>query len=140
MNQDLEHLRLLSVFHFVVAALIFLAACIPFIHLFLGIAMIVGSEELFQHGDQPPAFVGWLLACFAGFFILLGWTLALCLVLAGRYLVRHKRYTFCLVVAAIACVVMPFGTALGIFTIIVLMRPAVRELFEGGPPRQAPAV
>jgi hypothetical protein len=25
---------------------------------------------------------------------------------------------------------MPFGTVLGVFTIIVLMRPAVKELFE----------
>jgi hypothetical protein len=28
---------------------------------------------------------------------------------------------------------MPFGTVLGIFTIIVLMRPGVREAFETSP-------
>ena len=61
-----------------------------------------------------------------------------CLALAGRYLLQRTHYTFCLVVAAIACLLMPFGTALGIFTIIVLMRPSVREMFEGAP-RPAPA-
>ena len=32
-------------------------------------------------------------------------------------------------VAAIACMFMPFGTVLGVFTIIVLMRPSVKERF-----------
>jgi hypothetical protein len=36
---------------------------------------------------------------------------------------------FCLVMAGIACIFMPFGTALGVLTIIVLMRDSVRELF-----------
>jgi hypothetical protein len=31
--------------------------------------------------------------------------------------------------AGIACVFMPFGTVLGVFTIIVLMRDSVRRLF-----------
>jgi hypothetical protein len=41
---------------------------------------------------------------------------------------------YCLVVAGIECIFMPFGTVLGVFTIIVLMRPSVRNLFgvEGG--------
>lgn len=138
MNQDLEHLRLLSIFHYIVAALTFLFACLPLIHLFLGIAMIVGWEGFEGPGEKPPVFVGWLVTCFAGLFILAGWTLAVCLALAGRYLLQRTHYTFCLVVAAIACILMPFGTALGIFTIIVLMRPSVRAMFEGTP-RPAPA-
>lgn len=131
MNQDLEHLRLLSIFHYVVAGLTFLFACIPLIHLGLGIAMIVGWEGF--ENDRPPEFAGWLMTCFAGGFILAGWALAFCMALAGRNLARQRRYHFCLVVAAIACTLMPFGTVLGIFTIIVLMRPSVRALFEGAP-------
>jgi hypothetical protein len=58
---------------------------------------------------------------------------------AGRYLSRHVNRTFCLVVAGIECVFTPFGTVLGVFTIIVLMRDSVRELFEGsGGNAQAP--
>jgi len=36
---------------------------------------------------------------------------------------------FCFVVACIECLFMPFGTVLGAFTIIVLMRPSVKNLF-----------
>jgi hypothetical protein len=35
-----------------------------------------------------------------------------------------------LVGAALACTLMPFGTVLGVFTIIVLSRPSVRVLFS----------
>ena len=51
--------------------------------------------------------------------------------LAGRSLARHRRYTFCLVVAAILCLFVPFGTLLGVFTIIVLVRSTVRARFLG---------
>jgi hypothetical protein len=42
-------------------------------------------------------------------------------------------------VAAIACMFMPFGTVLGVFTIIVLMRPSVKELFAAAGSSAAPA-
>jgi len=34
------------------------------------------------------------------------------------------------VMAAIECIFMPFGTVLGVFTIVVLARPSVKEMFE----------
>ena len=61
--------------------------------------------------------------------ILVGWAVAICVIVAGRFLARRVHYTFCLVVAAIACLFMPFGTVLGVLTIIVLMRPSVKALF-----------
>ncbi len=32
--------------------------------------------------------------------------------------------------AGVACMFMPFGTVLGVFTIIVLLRDSVKELFS----------
>ena len=43
MNRDLEHLKLLSIFHFVAAGMLALVACIPFIHFFMGLAMATGA-------------------------------------------------------------------------------------------------
>ena len=51
------------------------------------------------------------------------------MILAGRFLAARRRHLFCIVIAGIACMFMPMGTVLGIFTIIVLMRPSVKELF-----------
>ena len=36
---------------------------------------------------------------------------------------------FCLVVAAIQCAFVPFGTVLGVFTIFALQKLVVRQLF-----------
>lgn len=124
MNQDEQYLKLLSVFHYVVGGLVAFFACIPFIHLSLGIAMLVGAFQ-----DGPPRFVGLIFVLMAMLFITAGWTLAICIVIAGRCLAKRKHYMFCLVIAAITCTFMPFGTILGVFTIIVLMRPSVKELF-----------
>lgn len=123
MNRDEQHLKLLSIFHYVVGGLKALFTCIFFIHLFIGAAMLIGAIE------DAPSIVGLIMVAMALVFITLGWALAVCLIIAGSSLAKRKRYTFCLVIAAINCMSMPFGTILGIFTIIVLMRPSVKELF-----------
>ena len=123
MKEDEQYLKLLSVFHYVVGGLAACFACIPLIHLSIGIAMLVGAI------DDAPEFVGAFMVLIAIFAILAGWTLAVCIIIAGRCLAKRRRYMFCLVMAAISCVFMPFGTVLGVFTIIVLMRPSVKELF-----------
>lgn len=135
MKQDLEHLKLLAIFHYVVAGMAALFACIPFIHFFIGLALATGALPDTDPGAQP---VGIGLMIFAGLFILSGWTLAAFIAYAGRSLQTRKRYTFCLVMAGIECIFMPFGTVLGVFTIIVLMRDSVKELF-GRPLESLPA-
>ena len=51
-------------------------------------------------------------------------------VMSGLFLRARKHRTFSLIVAGINCVHVPLGTVLGIFTIIVLMRESVREMYE----------
>jgi hypothetical protein len=88
----------------------------------------------FEHGphDDPQVLhlIGLLMTGIASMVILTGWTVSFCIFLAGRYLRQYRHYTFCLVVAGILCILVPFGTALGIFTIIVLVRPSVKTLFD----------
>lgn len=50
--------------------------------------------------------------------------------LSGVFIGRKRYREFSLVVAFINCVHIPFGTVLGVFTIIVLLRPSVREVYE----------
>ena len=130
MKQDLEHLKLLAIFHYVVAGMTALFACIPLIHYFMGLALATGAL-----GDSDPEAqtIGIFFTVFASLFILAGWTLAALIAFAGRSLQTH-----CLVMGGIECIFMPFGTVLGVFTIIVLMRDSVKELF-GRPVESLPA-
>lgn len=128
-NQDEEQLRLLSVFHYVVGGITGLFALFPIFHLLFGLFMVCLPDTLQNGGDAPPAFVGWIFIGFAGLIIAMGWTVAGLIIAAGRSLAKRRGYLFCLVVAGIECMLMPHGTVLGVFTIIVLMRESVKEAF-----------
>ena len=76
--------------------------------------------------------MGWIFIIVATVLILLGWALAIAMFLSGRCVARRTRYMYCFVVAGVECLMMPFGTVLGVFTIIVLSRPSVKALFQSG--------
>ncbi len=130
---DAQHLRLLSIFHYVVGGLTVLFACFPLIHLGLGLAMVF-SPAFFETkpGEHPPPqAIGWLFSCLGFSMFLVGQTIAVCTILAARFIARRKRYWFIFVMACIQCAFFPFGTVLGVFTIITLSRERVKSLFFG---------
>ena len=127
MTQDEQQLNLLGIFHYIVGGITALFACFPMIHLAVGIAMLSGAMG--EGPDAPPRALGWGLTIVAAFFILAGWTLAGFIITAGKRLQQRRSWMFCLVIAALECLFMPLGTVLGVFTIIVLMRESVKELF-----------
>ena len=130
MNQDEEHLKLLSIFHYIVGGIIALFSLFPIFHLIFGIVMIVSPDTFESGGEGPPAFIGWLFAFIGGTIILAGLVFATCVILAGRFLSLQRNYTYCFVIACIQCLFIPFGTVLGVFTIIVLMRESVKRSFS----------
>jgi hypothetical protein len=129
LTQDDEYLRLLSLFHYVVAGITAIFACFPIIHFGFGVAMILAPDAFAHGGEPPPVFFGWLFAILAAAFMTIGWTFAALIFSAGRLLARRKNYMFCLVIAALETMWAPFGTVLGVFTIIVLMRDSVKQIF-----------
>ena len=130
MNQDQEHLRLLSIFHYVVGGLMALFALIPVFHMVLGLLFIISPETMMgSGGEPPPAFFGWLFFGIGSFLFLLGQATAVCVIVSGRFLAQRRRYMFSFVVACVQCLFVPFGTVLGIFTIVVLSRESVKALY-----------
>lgn len=126
-EEDLRHLDLLSIFHYVVAGITGLVASFPLLHLVIGILLVTGS---LPGPEAPPPLVGWFFIAVASIMILLGWTLTICVAMAGYFLARRERYTFCLVVAGVECLFFPFGTVLGVLTLIVLTKPEVKQVFH----------
>ena len=134
MTQDEEHLRWLSIFHYVVGGLAALFSLIPVIYIVLGILMLVAPETMeSEDGEPASAVAGWIFLTIGIVGMGLGFVFAALIVLAGRFIAKRKHRTFCIVMAGIQCLFQPFGTVLGIFTIIVLLRQSVKELFEAKP-------
>lgn len=128
---DAEHLNLLSIFHFVAAGLallgiLFLAGHYAFMRsIFLNPKMWENQKQ-----GPPPAE---LFAIFKWFYLAGGvWFLGsgILNVISGLSIRARKYRTFSIVVAAINCLHVPLGTVLGVFTLIVLVRESVRELYE----------
>ena len=132
MTQAEEHLRLLSIFHYVVAGLVALFSLFPIFHLIFGLFIVLAPGEVGTKEEQAgAAVIGWAFVTFAVVFITIGWGFAACIFTAGRFLAKRKHYLFCLAMAGVECMFMPFGTVLGVFTIIVLVREPVKQLFKG---------
>lgn len=129
-NKDSEHLNLLSIFHFVGAGLAM-----------LGILFLIGHFALFhaffanpkmwegQKGGPPPKV---FFDIFKWFYLFFGvWLLASgsLNVISGICIRARTNRTLSLIVAGINCLHLPLGTVLGVFTIVVLSRQSVRELY-----------
>jgi hypothetical protein len=129
-KEDEDWLRLLSLGHYVIAGLQTLVGFLPSFHLAMGLWLLTSDVAKAKNGT-PAVLFGGFFTLIALTWMLLAWSLAACVLIAGRSLADRKRRTFCLVVAGVeAMLCIPFGTVLGMFTIIVLLRPAVRDVFE----------
>lgn len=129
MDKNEQNLNLLSVFHYIAGALTALFACFPVIHIAIGIAILCGAMDGQGSGSPPPHFIGWIFVIFPAIFMVFGWALAIAMIIAGVKLKRRRSRTFCIVIAAAECLIMPFGTILGVFTLVMLMKDPVKELF-----------
>ncbi|MDA0814455.1 MAG: hypothetical protein O3C21_18940 [Verrucomicrobia bacterium] len=100
-------------------------------------AMPEQELELDHNWDTPSQRVPPELKVFGGFMVAFGllgtlflFALATLMVVTGRSLQKRKRRVLCLVTAGLSLISVPFGTALGVFTIIVLQRPAIVAAFQ----------
>jgi hypothetical protein len=128
-QKDRDHLNLLSSFYWV----FFGFECFGLLVLPLEAIFFIGIFSTAPSGPNgPPPELGYIMAGFMGvmwFFIL---AVAICLGLTAHWLRKRTHRTFCFIVACILCINVPLGTILGVFTILVLQRPSVKELFEHG--------
>lgn len=127
-KNDDEHLKLLAIMHYVLGGFGYLGSLLSLIYIVLGVAMASGKMD--GGKNPPPAAMGWMFAGVGVALLLGGIAASSALIYAGKSLTARKRWLFCFVVSIVICVMCsPFGTVLGIFTIIVLLRPTVKAAF-----------
>jgi hypothetical protein len=132
-SKDSEHLRLLSLFHYIYGGLVAVLCSFGLIHVVMGL-MMVRNPGMFPTPTGPggpPFNMGWMFVIFGGFFVLMGWTLGALSIISGRFISQRRARTYSLIIAGINCLWVPFGTILGVFTFIVLVRPSVIALYQG---------
>ena len=117
MNDIDKKLNTISTLYFVLAAL-----CIP--------ASFIAPVVMFRaaSGAEPQVKTVMMLAAGGGLFG--SHLLTACIALVGCAIRRRRWWTFCFVVSVLMCPSFPLGTALGVFSLIVLNKPEAKELFS----------
>jgi len=118
-NEDIKHLDLLSKLHYIAGAATALLSCIPLFHIARGLFM----------GAQPRSEWEWTFIAMEVILIVMGFNLAGCIMLAGWKLKRRKNRLFCIAVAGMECVLLPFGVLLGGATLLALNNDSIKEMF-----------
>ncbi len=136
-NRDTEHLKLLSIFWYVSAGLNSIGGCISLFYIGMGAIMLANPEAMASQSNTnpnaanqpPPEAIGWMFVGMGGCIMLLSLGMAALAFFTARGLSERRNRTFCMVVAGITCLSIPLGTILGVFTLMVLARPTVAEMF-----------
>ena len=71
-----------------------------------------------------------MMMTFISLGILFGTGMCLTTALSGYFIQQRQRRVFSIVVAAVNCIYFPFGTVLGVFTIIMLSKPEATDLYN----------
>ncbi len=147
--RDEDHLRLLEIGFYISGALTALrfvwSGIIALFFAFFGVAAAISAQAHASPpsaDDAPPIFVLFFFAIFFGVIFLLSLLLSLIFAVVEIYAgmcLKHRRHPVLIqIVAVLYCLSIPWGTALGIFTLMVLNRPGVRALFRSGGASTAP--
>jgi hypothetical protein len=120
---DREQLRMLSLFHYVAGGVSAFTSFILLAYLFFGIAMAMTSSSDARIG-------GYIISTIFGACFVFAAAHAGLTVYAGRCIAQRKAKVFTLVMAALNCLNFPYGTILGVCTMMVLTRGSVNQLYS----------
>ena len=129
-NGSDDLLTVVSVFHYALGGLQLFMSLIGIFYIVMGFLMGTGALESGKSAPPPEA-MGWV---FGGIGVLIT---AFCLVLgfisikAASNIRKRRNRMFCITVDAILCLLVPFGTIVGIFGLIILTRSETIEEFTG---------
>ena len=136
MEKDLDHLKLLGIFHYIWGGLSLLGGLfIGAYFLFFGIVLMSNPQSSSSSADESASTGmagGILIGVGVVLFIIVVVYGILTLMAGGKYRKHQGGYWFCFILAIVTLVIggIP-GIVLGIFSLIVLSRESVKALFRG---------
>jgi hypothetical protein len=134
LSKDEEHLKYLVIFSRIYGVIDILFSLIGVAYLFF-IGSLIESSGFQRDADRlnfqlPPEQFMKIILFFVSVMILFQVLLGIMTIISGQF-IKQKRYrTFSIVIAGLNCISFPLGTALGVFTIIVLFRDSVVSLYD----------
>jgi len=132
----LSQLKLLRILYFVMAGFSLIGILFMLGHYAMMTHFLSLASKAPQSTNQPPFNPEDFFAIFKWFYIVVGaliTTGGILNIFTAIFIGRRTNRTFCIVVAAANCLHFPFGTALGVFSLITLMKPETEAAFSRNP-------
>jgi hypothetical protein len=132
---DEEHLRLLSFFHYISGALTLLVSSVFIFQFFLfsviydEIMIEISDYTMIGNYDLDPQIFSFLIYLWIILFLIFI-IFGIAQILSGKFIKAKKYRIFSFIVAVLNILSFPYGTILGVMTIIVLSRSSVIELYQ----------
>ena len=142
--RDEDHLKLLEIGFYISGILtalrFFWFGMMMSFFVFAGVITSFATAQRHANspGDPPPEIVFFFVAIVFGSFLLLTLVFAALEIYAGVCLKNRRHPVFIQIIAGFYCLSIPWGTALGVLTFMVLNRPSVRYLFSQFQPPAVP--
>lgn len=129
---DEQHLKLLTLFYYIMSGLSALGVCAGGIYVFMGWFMAEGMRRSSKTSPNAPSpeFFQWLFTGLGAGVIVMSLVLGLLYFLDARWISQRRHRMFTYVLAGFSCLSIPVGTALGVYTFMVMRRPGVRAQYD----------
>ncbi|MFY2764059.1 hypothetical protein [Arenimonas sp. MALMAid1274] len=129
MDRTDEHLRLLVIFHYILAGMTLLGLVFIGLHYWAVITFINPGSWQARADVQGIAVLSLVRGVYAvmAFSCVLGIVLN---VLAAQALAARRQWMLCAVVSGINCLQVPLGTFLGVATLVLINKAEVRARFR----------
>ena len=126
---DEEHLRLLAIAHYISGVMTILFSCMFIFH-FVFLAFAASNPDAFGGKEREGAQVLSIFLVIFGMVILLGVSFGIAQIISGRFIKQRRRRLFSFIIAMPNLIFIPYGTLLGVATLIVLERKSVKALYD----------
>jgi len=132
---DNEHLKLLSMFHYIYAGIILAYAffiILQFIFLFYFLELFIRNSPFntfTSNNEFDPMIFKFILFIGIAFFIIM-LTIGILEIVSGKFIKARKHRTFSYIIAILNLLSIPYGSILGIITLTVLGRNSIKEMYS----------
>ncbi|MFN8256532.1 MAG: hypothetical protein U0W24_12625 [Bacteroidales bacterium] len=128
-----EHLNLLSIFYYIYGGLSFLGAIVLAVYLFVVYFIVNRIPEVEDMANNEAHLAISIVVIVFIVLLLMMIAVGILFIVSAINLKKRKNRTLSIVMSVFALLSFPLGTALGIFTLIVLNRASVIEMYKMQP-------
>jgi hypothetical protein len=114
---------------FLIKAILTLCFSIFFMF-YVGLGFFVSSAVAFDQSNDIPFNPGIIVIIIGAIGLVITVTIGILTILASNYLKAVKNYNFIFAMAVVSCLTGILGILLGVFALIELSKPEVKQLFE----------